>query len=249
MSVDEATKSKFAPQMSGQYRTVLQGLHRNLSPKTYFEIGTFGGATLKLASCASIAVDPHFQVTTDVVEKKPVCHFFQTTSDAFFRENNVTDIFKAPIDIAFLDGMHLYEFLFRDFINTEKHCRKNSIIILHDCLPMDDVMTRRKRSDSNEGSDYPGYWTGDVWKVVSILREFRPDLRMFATNAAPTGLIFLTNLDPTSSLLEDRYQEIVDKYRHTTLTEYGLERYWTEFKMIPTTSFASIEGVSEYFHL
>src|SRR5437868_5909438 len=88
------------------YQNFLARMHSALAPKTYFEIGTLNGDTLKLASCASISVDPMYQVTSDVIGKKPVCHFFQLGSDEFFEQNNPKKIFGKPIDLAFLDGMH-----------------------------------------------------------------------------------------------------------------------------------------------
>ena len=55
------------------YQTFLKRVHSALRPKTYFEIGTLNGDTLKLASCASISVDPSFQISSDVLGNKPAC--------------------------------------------------------------------------------------------------------------------------------------------------------------------------------
>src|SRR5689334_19647475 len=106
-----------AARVSGpQYYAFLAQMHRVLNPSTYFEIGTQTGRTLQLAQCRSIAVDPVFQLATDTMGQKPACFMYQLTSDAFFDAHNPSAIFGAPIDLAFLDGMHRAEFLLRDFI-------------------------------------------------------------------------------------------------------------------------------------
>ena len=39
------------------------------------------------------------------------------------------------MDFAFIDGMHLFEFALRDFMNLERHCTPQSVIMVHDCYP------------------------------------------------------------------------------------------------------------------
>ena len=136
------------PMFSGpDYYHVLQRIHSVLAPKSYLEIGTRDGGSLAQANCASIAIDPQFDLRMEVIGHKPSCHFYQQTSDSFFAERDPTAILGRPIDFAFLDGMHLYEFLLRDFINVERHCRPNSVIALHDCIPTDSFVARRARED------------------------------------------------------------------------------------------------------
>src|SRR5580704_1388504 len=66
------------------YLSALAAFHRRVQPSTYFEIGTLAGATLALANCASVAVDPKFVIDQIVVGAKPSCALFQMTSDDFF---------------------------------------------------------------------------------------------------------------------------------------------------------------------
>lgn len=105
------------PDLTGEdYTTVLQRFHRIFSPKSYLEIGVSNGASLELANCFSIAVDPSFAIERPLLNNKPGCCFYQMTSDNFFQKFDPTAIFGQSIDMAFLDGMHWFEYLLRGFI-------------------------------------------------------------------------------------------------------------------------------------
>ncbi|NJM91841.1 MAG: hypothetical protein HC861_03555, partial [Rhodospirillaceae bacterium] len=56
---------------------------------------------------------------------------------------------------------------------------------------------------------YPGAWAGDTWKALWILQRHRPDLRIFAFDAPPSGLVVVTQLDPASTRLKQVYEEAV----------------------------------------
>jgi len=101
------------------------------------------------------------------------------------------------------------------------------VILLDDCLPINLEMTERKhRPELRKDTAIAGWWTGDVWKVVSILREYRPDLRIIPVDVIPTGSIVVSNLDPSSTRLADAYFEIVDRYAALMLDAKGFEAYW-----------------------
>lgn len=193
------------------YLKVLAQLHALRRPRTYLEIGTATGRTLAIARCASIAIDPKFRIDGDVRSGKPACHLFETTSDAFFAAEDPGRIFGRPIDFAFIDGMHQFEFALRDFMNAEVHCAPDSLIVLHDCLPVDSHMARRDARDRSlaAGASYPNAWAGDTWKAIWILQHYRPDLAIFAFDAPPSGLVVVTRLDPKSSALKRCYDDAV----------------------------------------
>ena len=203
-----------------QYREVLVWLHRFIRPRTYLEIGVHTGATFALAECPSIAVDPHYgPLQSSCIGKKRVALFYQMTSDQFFREYDPTRLLGAPVDLGFLDGMHLFEWLLRDFYNTERACHPRSVIALHDCIPPDRHFIRRNPQDQTlrDTSAYPDGHGGDVWKIVPLLRKYRPDLRVHCFDADPTGLVLVTNLDPSSGLLQDRYFDLIEEASDTQL--------------------------------
>jgi hypothetical protein len=203
-----------APELNGTfYLSCLAQIHAKITPRSYLEIGTLNGKTLALSRSPSVAIDPTFRITEPIPGAMPSLFMFQGTSDRFFEAHDPRMLLNGPVDLAFLDGMHLFEFLLRDFINTERSCHRGSMVVLHDCVPPELEMTGRNMRQVQErpNSRYPGWWTGDVWKTVDILMRHRPDLEIIALNAPPTGLVVIRNLDASSSVLKDNYGDIVNE--------------------------------------
>ena len=239
------------PDLTGEhYRNVLQRFHRAFKPSNYLEIGVLDGVTLDFATCASIAIDPKFRIEKLSLNTKPSCAFYTMTSDAFFEAHSPSAIFGKPIDMAFLDGMHWFEFLLRDFINVERHCKQNSIVFLHDCLPTDEHVARRDADDGakKERSSHPAWWAGDVWKVADILARYRPDLKMLAFDAGPTGLVAITSLNPSSTILSAGYFNLIEEYKNKTLVEYG-DEYHQHLNVVTTQRSTSLIALSSLFWL
>src|SRR5262249_23021015 len=112
----------------------------------------------------------------------------QQTSDDFFSSQDLLSILKGRPDLIFLDGMHLFEFLLRDFYNCEKLADRNTLIMMHDCMPLNAEMADRsevRAYEQGKNTTYPGYWTGDVWKIVRILQKYRPELKMACLECPP----------------------------------------------------------------
>lgn len=214
------------------YLETLAGVHAALRPRTYLEIGVATGASLELARCASLAVDPAPGIKRDVRAGKPLCLLHTTTSDAFFAAHDPAALLGGPVDLAFIDGFHRFDFALRDFINVERGCRPGSLILLHDTVPRDAHMTRPlDRIGVEAPTRYPGHWTGDVWKLIPILREHRPDLHIEALDATTTGLLACTRLDSASRVLVDRYDAIVAQWNAVELAAYGLPRFLADCRL------------------
>lgn len=216
------------------YRDFVRQVVELKRARNYLEVGVYNAACLSKINVPAIGVDPNFGLEFNPVGGKRVLHLYQMTSDEFFRDHDPRRIFGAPVDVAFLDGMHLFEYLLRDFINTERVCDRDGVVLLDDCLPVNLEMTERQhRPQARKDKAVAGWWTGDVWKVVSILREYRPDLRITPVDAAPTGSIVVSNLDPSSTLLKDAYFEIVDRFAQVELQPDGFEAYWEANRPVP----------------
>jgi len=144
-------------------------------------------------------------------------------------------MFPAGPDICFLDGMHRFEFLLRDFINVEAACRPNSIILMHDCLPTNERMTERTmRVDETEHESTRWAWTGDIWRILPALKQHRPDLRIMVLDCGPTGVVACTRLDPASRVLTRDYARIIDEGMNLSLNTLGLDKLWRMFPTIDT---------------
>ena len=79
------------------------------------------------------------------------------TSDDFFKEN------KSSFDIVFIDGLHTYEQVKKDILNSVNCLLDEGIILVHDCMP-----------DSLGKQAVPRYkmqWNGNVWKAIVDLRQ------------------------------------------------------------------------------
>lgn len=157
----------------------LAQLHETLKPRGYLEVGVYSGDSLRLVrpNTPAVGIDPspmllgHFPGTT---------HVFRTTSDEFFADvGHATQIFGGILDLAFIDGMHLYEYALRDFRNIEQYANPRTVVVFDDVLPRNQEEAAREQC--------PGDWTGDVWKVPRVLKAFRPSLNVHLVNTQPTG--------------------------------------------------------------
>jgi hypothetical protein len=186
------------------YLVFLETLHRLLAPKRYLEIGIRNGVSLSLSMCRSVAIDPAFSVTAELDGDFAL---FRTTSDEYFtRPDPLAPTGGEPFDLSFIDGLHLFEFALRDFINAERHSRPSSVIIFDDVLPRSIEEAARVRPG-------PGAWTGDVYSVIGTLARYRPDLIVIPVRTRPTGLLLVLGLDPTSTVLSDEYDSIMTEFR------------------------------------
>ena len=228
-----------------RYGEFMAQVLRVLGTQTYFEIGTRRGMSLAGANCRAVAVDPAFLVETNVIGKKPVTMFFQMTSDRFFESYNLSHLLGGPAEVCFLDGLHVFEFLLRDFMNTEKHCKRNSLVFLHDCLPWSYMMTDRRQS-AQRGASIKRGWTGDVWKVVPILQKYRPDLKIHALDCPPTGLIMITGLDPANTVLDTKFFDIAEEFREAEDDIDKLKSFMAGLAIVSSHDIKDISDLSKY---
>jgi hypothetical protein len=176
---------------------LLEGLHKKTRPRTYLEIGIRTGRSMVLSRCRSIGVDPVFKIDNPI---HCDVQLVKATSDDFFASDQPLAHFDGvPVDLAFIDGMHLSDFALRDFINIEPFMAVTGVVVLDDVLPRNGLEAARDRKTEP--------WTGDVYKVVEILRRRRPDLVVLLVNTAPTGTAVIVGVDPASIVLKDAYPE------------------------------------------
>ena len=186
------------------YSAVLKSIQDWLRPRTYVEIGVATGDSLALVAPGSrvIGIDPAPRIDRPL---PPGIAIYAETSDDFFAQHDLRDLLGGlPVDLAFIDGMHLFEFALRDFINLERHCDPGATILMDDCCPLDRRCAARERSTH--------LWSGDVWRLVPALRKYRPGLRIHTIATAPAGLCVIRGLDPASRVLSDNYDAVVGEF-------------------------------------
>jgi hypothetical protein len=200
----------------------LRRLHHVYRPRNYLEIGVNDGRSLTLSRVPSVAVDPAFKVVTEI---SCDVHLVRATSDDFFARKDPLlhlrtgrNLFRAlarkdalqlfggepKLELAFIDGMHIFEYALRDFMNVERHARWSSVIVLDDMLPRNIGEAARDR--------HTDAWTGDVYKVAQVLRSYRPDLLVVEVDTAPTGVVLVFGADPDSTVLKSKYDSILKEY-------------------------------------
>lgn len=181
---------------------VLRQLHDGLVPDLYVEIGVDQGQSLALARGRAIGVDarPNLSLTVPLPD---TARIIAQSSDAFFR-GQAASLLRPPPDLVFIDGMHLFEFALRDFRNVERLAHPATLIVIDDIYPCHPAQATRL--------PFTGSWTGDVWKLLPILRRWRPDLRWMTLDAQGTGLLLVTGLNPDSRILWQEYAGILSEY-------------------------------------
>ncbi|MFT5135536.1 MAG: ubiquinone/menaquinone biosynthesis C-methylase UbiE [Arenicella sp.] len=198
-------------QINGElnYLEVLAILHDRLTISNYLEIGVRNGHSLRLAKSKAIAIDPDPNIDVNDFNQLDL---YQMPSDYFFSNQTDIDFEKAPIDFAFIDGMHLFEFVLRDFINIESRSANEATIVIDDIFPNHPVQASPQRASN--------VWTGDVWKIVVCLKRYRPDLSLTMIDSSPTGLLLITGLNKNNRVLTDHYNPIVREFNSLDLMDY-----------------------------
>jgi hypothetical protein len=190
---------------SRSYLDVLAECHVELAPRLYLEIGVRRGDSLALATGPAIGVDPRPELARPLPETVMV---FAETSDHFF-EISAARAISDPIDLAFIDGLHHFEFALRDFMAVERRAHPTTLVVIDDIFPNHPAQAERERRTA--------HWSGDVWKLMDVLVKRRPDLVILPLDAAPAGVLLVTALDPDNRVLWHQYNPLCGHYRRDDL--------------------------------
>jgi len=233
-------KGKFFQANDGNYLHFLRALHRNVY-EGYFEIGTRTGDSLVLSQSPSIAIDPFFQLNENPIGNKDFCLMFQETSDSFF-ENRLPKLSGLKCQLAFIDGMHLFEYALKDFINLTKISSEKALFLFHDPIPWTFKMATR----NNETLERNEAWTGDIWKLVHILIDAGMKDNINLLGSAPSGLLAVLNPDKKIiAKLEKNYDKICAQWLDVELNENNLLKFYeTGVFVKPEVYLQSLEQIS-----
>lgn len=137
---------------------IINALISKYNYKEYLEIGVNTPAQpgynwVGINAPSKTGVDPNVDTT------------YKMGSDEFFR-----DYQSISYDIIFIDGLHIFEQVYRDITNSLNCLSSNGTIVVHDCNPITEITQRRERASDA--------WHGDVWKAIVKLRMENVDLTM-----------------------------------------------------------------------
>jgi hypothetical protein len=85
---------------------------------------------------------------------------FKCTSDDFFKKN------VRKFDLIFIDGLHEYNQVKRDLLNSLLVLNERGFVVLHDTLPTEESKATFPRETKE--------WFGDVYKLVLELHSIVP---------------------------------------------------------------------------
>lgn len=193
---------------------LLTEVHLLVAPEMYLETGVQYGHSLALARAArcAIGIDPEpliVQSGNQVIYKATADDYFTYVAEPEMR-----------IDLAFIDGSHMFEDALRDFINIEGHSHSGTVVIFDDVLPYSSSVGGRTM--------VPGHWAGDVWKIKPIFDWVRSNsgLRYQLIDTEPTGTMLVWGLDRSNRDLAMAYD---------TIRRDFLDRHWVPEDVIKRT--------------
>lgn len=135
----------FAWQTKPRRLDIIEHFIKKNNYKSYLEIGCCKNEVFSKINIKKVGVDPNSGGTV------------RLTSDVFFKKNN------EKFDLVFIDGLHVYDQVKQDIINSLEVLNNNGVILIHDCLP--EKIWEQNVPRMN------GAWSGDVWKVIPFFRS------------------------------------------------------------------------------
>ena len=168
-----------------------------------------------------LGVDPW--PTMNMKELPPNQQVYPVTSDYFFHSPYM--IRDLHPDIIMISGFKRFEQVLRDAIFSEKLCKKESIIMIMNTVPL-------AASDIDRADISPSqHQTGDVFKIIPIYKKYRPDIKISTITDIDMGFTILENLDEANHVLQTELvlavQDVIDQKfeERDTSTDMTLDEY------------------------
>lgn len=166
----------------------------------YLEIGVQYGFTLSSVNISNkTGVDPQLKFNPRFA---PGVALHTTTSDLFFSTLSQ----EARFDLVFIDGLHTFKQVTRDFINSLAHLRPGGVIVIDDVVPNNEekaLPNREKSLPTQSSLDGEGdrEWFGDVWKLPVAIKElYGASLVVHTLGFGPCGQSVVYQADPLGNL-------------------------------------------------
>jgi len=186
--------------MITHHTTLLQTLIDKHNLKSYLEIGVNVRANNfdKIDIYCKIGVDPN-STENGII---------RATSDEFFEA--AWDIKKpwpfarllTPVDLIFIDGDHTADQVKRDFENSLRCLSDNGFIVIHDCLPTDEITTCIPRGSQK-------IWHGDVYKFCMVINYYALKVRTYNIDEGCMVIQKLPGITPNCILPSHRMDKAI----------------------------------------
>jgi hypothetical protein len=220
----------------------LNALAKGLEARRYLEIGVEAGETFgDVAIAERTGVDPHFTFDTGALADDHT-RFVAATSDEFFDR----EPFLPPYDIVFIDGLHRFAQVVRDFSNTLLRTHARSVIVLDDTVPNDVYSSLPSQAEAihwrAQAGSRDGAWHGDVFKVVFYLHDFWPGLnyRTIVGSGNPQTIVWRKSNGGNKKKLSfwkkdaGRTKPLFDDLEHISrLTYFDLQEHLDILQTVP----------------
>lgn len=140
-------------------------------------------------------------------------------SDDFFAQNT------KKFDVIFIDGLHIYDQVHRDIVNSLKCLNPGGWIAIHDMLPHDAISEHVPNISD-------GAWYGDVWKVgFEILETQGLKFKIIKIDAG-IGLIQKLDDEPQLAEKSDLLQDKRFEYLYNHIDELPLIEWEDAYRWI-----------------
>lgn len=187
--------------MTGESRLELINFLCSASNATsYLEIGCNTDEVFANVNCPhKIGVDPASGGT------------HRMTSDEFFEQNTET------FDVIFIDGLHYYDQVKKDYVNSMRFLKQNGFIAFHDMLPFQERWTVVPVPENLK--EY-GCWTGDVWRMsFDLIQESEIQFNLLMMDMG-CGVVTRKSQQPKIVFPENSWKFYTNNFHLLPLTAY-----------------------------
>lgn len=155
---------------------LINDIAKTIGACSYLEIGVEHGFTFnRVKVFQKTAVDPSFRFDHQKNLRAGLT-FHEITSDIFFQRAAKRENQNLRFDLVFIDGLHVFEQVLRDFINSVNLMSPGGVIVIDDTVPIDEYSALPSQEDcyrlrTASGKHNDGSWHGDVYKLIHILSK------------------------------------------------------------------------------
>jgi len=182
----------------------------------YLEIGTQFGWTPEAVQIPNkTGIDPNPQHSLKFMP--PGIKSLVMTSDEYFAKKNDLILF----DFIYIDGLHVFQNVYRDFVNSVNCLSENGLILVDDVIPVDihSASTNQLQAvaERNWQGNISKAWQGDVYKLLSLIANEIPFLELKTIIYPSNAQALISFKGPKQNLEFDR--DLFIKYDNLTFQD------------------------------